>query len=316
MFLIFGTILSSISFAEEGNNQEVKEVKTSVSKELNLNKNVFIILNSGEELMGKLVSEDDKHLVLISNSLGEIKVSKEKIKKVKYFDVVSTNDDTNQKFYKYDDPNNNSSFLIPTAESIETGSKYISNYELFYMNIGATPVEHLNLSIGFVFPITPGVIAESPYSFGVKYQFIDYKYNNLAFLGSVTFNTDSPIYTFGLAGNQYNNDKSIKFDMYGGGIIHDDGYSYNIGLSLSKRVSESVKLMFEYIHDSTIGTDSTANNKLHTGYIIFGVRFFGENLSFDLGGAKNIYIYINDSERDFSLNEWYILPYINFSYHF
>ncbi len=104
--------------------------------------------------------------------------------------------------------------------------------------------------------------------------------------------------------------------MYGGGIIHDDGYSYNIGLSLSKRVSESVKLMFEYIHDSTIGTDSTANNKLHTGYIIFGVRFFGENLSFDLGGAKNIYIYINDSERDFSLNEWYILPYINFSYHF
>ena len=80
----------------------------------------------------------------------------------------------------------------------------------------------------------------------------------------------------------------------------------------SEKVSENYDNLETAIVEGKLKKRVTAYNAVHDlalldmsqkykPLMIIGCQWpIGENLSFDLGGAKNIYIYINDSERDFS----------------
>jgi len=227
---------------------------------------------------------------------------------------------TNLFSYENDDPNIDSNFLIPTAETNKEESFYVSLYELVYLNVGYTPIEHLNITAGFIAPITSEIIEDSPYSIGLKYQYIDEIDYNFAFMGSFTnidiFYSSASFYTLGIAGNIYSDNKTLKFDYNLNSIIipstdYDDGHYktsefnpfefYNIGFTISGRVSENAKIISE-INLIKIEMDRIRST------LLLGLRFFGENLSFDIA-AFTLLESVFDEELP-------LIPYLTISYHF
>ena len=226
--------------------------------------------------------------------------------------------------YENNDPNINSNFLIPTAETNDVGSFFISDYQLLYLNLGYTPVENLNVTVGFLAPLHYEIIEDSPYSLGFKYQFVDEKDYNFSIMGSVTefdmFNSRSSIlYTIGFAGNIYSDNNNIKLDYSLNALIpsfstfNNDFYDnnnnfdvnpfefYNVGLALSGRISRNAKVMLEV---NIVKFD--ISRTMTTG--LLGLRFSGENFSLDIAGVillEPIY------DEDFL-----IAPFLNVSYHF
>ena len=218
---------------------------------------------------------------------------------------LSSYDNIDSNGYRYNDPNHNTLFIIPSAETNPKNTGYLSNYELFYMNVGYVPVENLHLSVGFLFPITPEFISEGPLSIGAKYR-LAHQANkfNISVLGSYTFSLDHDytIFTFGGAANYYLS-PILSGNIYIGTMLNPQSdnsknkmLTYGLGVSL--RTGESSKFIIEYLN-------AKFENYYPDGVLMVGFRFFGKKISVDLAG-----ITILDFE------DWLLLPFLNFTYHF
>lgn len=103
----------------------------------------IIELKSGERITCEIVSEDDNVLTVVSDTFGEMTIKRSDIKLITELDERTG--------YRYDDPNHNSLLFMPSAETNSKGTKYISSYELLYMNIGYAPVENLHVSLNWIY---------------------------------------------------------------------------------------------------------------------------------------------------------------------
>ncbi|HXK50389.1 MAG TPA: hypothetical protein PKW56_07980 [Clostridiales bacterium] len=169
----------------------------------------IIELKSGERITCEVVSEDSEVLTVISDTFGEMKIKRADIKLITELDERTG--------YKYDDPNHCSLLFMPSAETNPKGTWYISDYELFYMNVGYSPTDNLHISTGFLFPIVPEMITEGPLSFGLKYRTLSEPYKmNVSMMGTYTTvidEADIGLITYGTAFNYYINPRST-FNFY------------------------------------------------------------------------------------------------------
>ncbi|MDD3046025.1 MAG: hypothetical protein PHF33_11265 [Candidatus Delongbacteria bacterium] len=264
----------------------------------------IIELKSGERITCEIVSEDDNVLTVVSDTFGEMTIKRSDIKLITELDERTG--------YRYDDPNHNSLLFMPSAETNSKGTKYISSYELLYMNIGYAPVENLHVSIGFIFPVVPEMLSEGPFSFGLKYRTFGEPYKmNMSIMGSYTTilsEADVGLITYGTAFNYYLNPRTTV-NLYMGALTTSrtagTESAFSFGLGFTKRTSESSKIIIEYMNG---GIFDEFESK---GVLIYGLRFFGERISADLAGVQFVDL-ITDSDSD----SWIILPLVSLTYHF
>ncbi len=261
----------------------------------------IIELKSGERITCEIISEESEVMTVISDTFGEMKINRADIKLITELDERTG--------YKYDDPNHCSLLFMPSAETNPKGTWYISDYELFYMNVGYSPTDNLHVSTGFLFPIIPEMITEGPLSFGFKYRTFSDPYKmNMSIMG--TYNTvleesDTGLITYGTAFNYYLNPKST-FNFYIGGLTSTETKGsesiFSFSLGLTHRTSESSKLIIEYLNGGIFDEIETK------GVMLFGLRFFGEKISADLAAIKFFDITGSDI--------WLLIPLISLTYHF
>lgn len=174
-------------------------------------------------------------------------------------------------------PGDHELLLMPTASTMEKGSYYFSDYELFFLNFTFAPGPNTHLGAFTLFPVTTDFL--ETFSVGFKHRFINTTDFSSAVWGSYTpksstfvlgnvlsINTDRPGFHLGLAAaNQLDGDSHTEVLIMAGTDIE---------------LSEKFILLLEYTNLS-----SFIENDVN-GLISFGVRFRGNDIAWELGGLR------------------------------
>ncbi len=254
---------------------------------------VKITLSDNSILFGQILAESDTLIEFKSSAGLFINFRPELIREREYLKGVT--DDG--KYVRYD-PSNSRLFFFPTARTPQAGSGYFSDYELLFPFLSIAVTDFLVLSGGM--SIVPGASDQLIFiapkirvfnsenfcaSGGLLYINIPEEVDNVALgYGVITIGTQKAAFSLGYGTHISSNDEGdlTGLVMIGGDI----------------QLSNSVKLMSEnYIPVGVEDMDIVYS---------FGVRFFGDNLSVDLG----FFGVTAETEG------WPFIPWIGFAYNF
>ena len=264
-----------------------------IASELDTSKVVKITLTDNSVLFGQILAESDT-LTEFKFSAGLLISIKPNIIKEKEYLKGETIDG---KYIRYD-PSNSRLFFFPTARTAKAGSGYFSDYELLFPFLSISVTDFIVLSGGM--SILPGASEQLIFvapkvrffnsenfcaSGGLLYINIPEEVDNVALgYGVITIGSQKAGLSLGY-GTQISS--SSEEDLTGLVIIGGD-----------IQVSNSVKLMSEnYIPVGIEDMDIVYS---------FGVRFFGDNLSVDLG-----FFGVTAETRG-----WPFIPWVGFAYNF
>lgn len=292
IILIVIFIISISSFAQFSSADQKMEKEAE---------DILIELRSGESIQGSIIEENETTVVVKSESMGILTIDRKNIK-----EMIDLKRSTG---YRYNDPNHNSLLFMPSAETNSKGTKYFSSYELVYLNLGASPTDNLNVAVGFIFPFTPDVIAHTPLSIGFKYRLLHrpefINFSLVTSYSTILEADDFSLITVGGAFNYYFNPTTTA-NLYVGNIFNPndtDDKIIHFGAALTKRVSPSSKFIIEYMNG--MWEDFTTD-----GTLLIGIRFFGKKLSADFAVIRFLEFSDNSNEP------WFMIPLVNFTYHF
>jgi len=284
ILLIFSTALICVA--------QQKQIKTS-PEPVDTSKIVKITLNDNSVFFGQILAESDTLIEFKSSAGLRINLNPELIKEREYL----RGETIDGKYIRHD-PSNSRLFFFPTARTPKAGSGYFSDYELLFPFLSIAVTDFLVLSGGM--SIVPGLSEQlifiapkvrffnSEYfcaSGGLLYINIPEEVDNVALgYGVITIGTQKAGLSLGY-GTQISS--SGEDDLTGLLMIGGD-----------VQLSNSVKLMSEnYIPIGVEDMDIVYS---------FGVRFFGDNLSVDLG------FFGVTAET----SGWPFIPWIGFAYNF
>ena len=227
-----------------------------------------ITLNDGSTLIGNIISEDDTAITFTTISGLEIVIELEKIDRVKPL----SGEIREGRYIRYD-PNSTRLLFAPTARPLKSGQGYVALYE-FYLGFFGIGVGDI-ITLGGGFSIFPG-LEEQIYYFAPKITPIQYE--NLDISAGVIhlgFTGDSDIgagilYTAGTYGSRTT---ALTVGLGWGYLGEEVGDHPVVVLGGEVQLSNSIKLLTENWFPP--GTDFSM--------VSLGIRFFGENLSTDLG---------------------------------
>lgn len=278
--------VSSVCIAQQKNTDGIIDTVDTL-------KLVKITLSDNSVLFGQILVESDT-LIEFKSSAGLLINFKPELIKEREFLKGETIDG---KYIRYD-PSNSRLFFFPTARTPKAGSGYFSDYELLFPFLSIAVTDFLVLSGGM--SIVPGASEQLIFiapkirvfnsenfcaSGGLLYINIPEEVDNVALgYGVITIGTQKAGFSLGY-GTQISN--SDEDDLTGLVMIGGD-----------IQLSNSVKLMSEnYIPVGAEDMDIVYS---------FGVRFFGDNLSVDLG----FFGVTAESEG------WPFIPWVGFAYNF
>jgi hypothetical protein len=287
-FLFISIIIyaGSICFAQ-------KQTKTIFQEPIDTSQIAKITLKDNSVLIGKVLAQTDS-LIIFKSALGlKVELKPDLIKETEYL----KGETIDGKYIRYD-PSNSRLFFFPTARTPKAGSGYLSDYELLFPFLSIAATDFLVLSGGF--SIIPGASEQlifiapkvrffnSEYfcaSGGLLYVNIPEEVDNVALgYGVITIGTQK-------AGLSLGYGKHISSSG-------EDNLTGLIMLGGDVQLSNRVKLMSEnYIPVGVENMDVVYS---------FGVRFFGENLSVDLG------FFGITAET----SGWPFIPWVGFTYNF
>ncbi len=254
-----------------------------------------LILIDGTELLGTILEEDSVNLEF--KTVGEIllTIPKEKIKSKKFIrgEIID-------KEFVREDPNSTRLFFAPTAKPLRSRKAYFSAYQIFF------PMLAFGISDNFTLA---GGMSLIPYS-KTQLIYISPKFNLIEkdklSIAIGLFNLSNTNSQFTLQGIYYSN---LTYGTSKISITTGVGFTYSektitgnpiflIGGEL--RLSNSIKLI----------TENWLLTDINPSFVSFGVRFFGEHLSADLGLIK-LSNGIDGIETGFPF-----IPWIGFTYNF
>jgi hypothetical protein len=172
-------------------------------------------------------------------------------------------------------PGDHELMLMPTAYTMEEGSSYFANYELFLLNFVFAPSSSTHIGAFFFFPVT--VTFLETFTVGAKQNY----FKSDKFQGAVfgTFTLKEQLYSIG---NVFSiGDKNI-------GSLHA-GFGYagaknenTFLILLGGRYDFSPKIsgIVEYTNTKEF------LDQEFKGLITFGIRFRGQSSSWELGGIR------------------------------
>lgn len=251
-----------------------------------------ITLMDGSTLIGNITSEDDTSIIFMTISGLEMVIELEKIDRIKPL----SGEIRNGRYIRYD-PNSTRLLFAPTARPLQSGQGYVALYELYLAFFGIGVGDIITLAGGF--SIFPGM-DEQIYYFAPKITPIQYENLDLScgimHLG-FTGNSDigaGILYTAGTYGSRTS---ALTLGLGWGYLGEEVGDNPVVVIGGEVQLSNSIKLLTENWFPP--GTDFSM--------VSLGIRFFGENLSTDLGFFIPTGI---DGEGTF------FFPWVNFVYNF
>lgn len=284
--LILVITLSGFTLSQE-------KIVTGLNEQVDSSKIVKITLTDNSVLIGKILSRNDSIIVFKSTSGLQAEIKSDLIKETEYL----KGEIQNGKYIRYD-PSGSRLFFSSTARTPKAGSGYFSVYELLFPFFSISATDFLMISGGM--SIIPGA-TEQLIFIAPKIRF---------------FNSENFCAAGGVLYINITDDVDDAFLGYGVFTIGTQrgGFTVGYGTNISKnggddlsgllilggdvQLSNSVKLISEnYI---PIGTDES--NIIYS----FGIRFFGDNISADLG-------FFGVTEES---SGWPFIPWVGFSYNF
>ncbi len=266
---------------------------SAIVNELDTLKIIKLTLSDNSILFGQILAESDTLIEFRSFAGLFVKFKPELIKEKEYLkgEIIDG------KYTRYD-PSSSRLFFFPTARTPKAGSGYFSDYELLFPFLSISVTDFLVLSGGM--SIVPGASEQLIFlapkirffnsenfsaSGGLLYINIPDEVENVALgYGIITIGTQKAGLSLGY-GTQISN--SGEGDLTGLIMIGAD-----------MQLSNSIKLISEnYVPVGVEDMDIVYS---------FGVRFFGDNLSVDLG----FFGVTAESEG------WPFIPWVGFTYNF
>lgn len=278
ILLAFLIILTSRSSAQ----QDTSAVRTLVR----------ITLSDGLELIGTVTSEDSGQVAIFSTSQVAMQIPRKQIVSIEQLAGTVVGG-----VFRHADPNATRLFFAPTGRALKSGQGYFSAYEIFFPFLAVGIADVVTLAGGmsllpgadeqivYLAPkVTPFHFKNTDVSFGLLY--INSTSGSKAGVGIIysvgTYGTPDAALTVGAGWGFAEGELSNKPVLLLGGEY---------------RLSRSLKFITEnWIPSST-----------NWAVYSFGVRFFGESLSADLG-------FIRPSK--FESDGFPFIPWIGFAYNF
>jgi hypothetical protein len=170
--------------------------------------------------------------------------------------------------------------LMPTAYTMQSGQSYLSNYELFFLNYSYAPSNSTHISAFTLFPITKEFI--DTFTFGVKQKYLNNESVKAALWG--TYTPKISVLTFGTVLSFGSGPDGLHVGISTANSLDTDNSSdsweliYMAGYRLD--TSRKISLILEYTNFSS-AVDQNFN-----GLLSLGIRFRGQNITWDLAGIR------------------------------
>ena len=243
----------------------------------------LIEMNDDTKIIGKLVSENEKEIKLLTKNFGEIKVLKSNIKKKILLDAS----DFVKGKYWFRNPNSTRYFIGPSAFNLEPGEGYYQNVALVFNSFNVGLTKNISIGGGLELISTFGSLASG------DFQPIFFLTPKIGFKVSDNISTGvGLLYASIPSGDER---KGIGM-LYGVGTVGNLNHNFTLGLgwgyagndfedkptiTLSAMTRISKKTMF--VTENWI----IPSNEKYMGIYSYGIRFFGEKISVDLGFINN-----------------------------
>ncbi|HZL84718.1 MAG TPA: hypothetical protein VFD07_05000 [Candidatus Krumholzibacteria bacterium] len=252
-------------------------------------------LTDGSTIHGVLVEETETYVVIESRVLGRIRVARDHIA-----EILNEKMESAAEVMPFD-PDYNSVHLAPTPETLEKGRGYFRSFELLILNFGAAPANNLNLSIGFLFPISTSA---GLLSGGFKYRILSREKHFIGFAvgGSGTIYNDGKMATLSAIVGIGDRRRSLNFSIHEAWIEDAEEESFFL-VGGDAQFAGSAKFLVEYGNS----TGNLFEDEDINGFVNIGLRMFWDRTSFTLTGLRPLF---GDDTGDFIA-----LPVATFSRH-
>jgi hypothetical protein len=246
----------------------------ALAQEAAMGREAEVTLIDGSTVYGRIVREDDTLVVLESDSLGTMRIPRERIRGIEY-ETAQPSSTSNWR----EDPDRNSLLLAPTAETLPQGDVYYRNFMILFNNLGYAVTDDLNLSVMAAFPVTSDVRIVS---LGAKFRLVsrDRSPVSLATAFSTWIVDDENLSTVSGIMSAGNSRRSFTAAVNYGFADGDGELFFLLGADL--QVGAGTKLIAEYGNsESAISDENDFKGILNVGF-----RLFWENVSFTLTGFR------------------------------
>ena len=169
--------------------------------------------------------------------------------------------------------------FMPTAYTMDKGSAYFSDYELFFLNYTYAPTSTTHVGLFTLFPITSDFLETA--TVGVKQNLV--RVTGVADAAWATFTPKGSILTIGdvvsigkpshgvhVAVSAITDLNSDNTDWY---AVYMAGYRYDF--------SRKASLLLEYMNAQVLMDEGDFN-----GLISIGIRFHSESIAWEIGGFR------------------------------
>lgn len=178
-------------------------------------------------------------------------------------------------------------FLLPTAHTMPRGTHALTSFEVLLLQYSFSATDRLHLSAGMVFPVTADMF--KTLSLGAKYRYLSQgKVNSAAW---ASYSPDPQLFTAGNVVSLDANKASLHFAAALYANAEEGESRILFGLGGIAELSHRVNLMGEIImvpETEWIEEEDIDEVTGYEGLLIVGLRFKGEKISWDLGGARSL----------------------------
>ena len=168
--------------------------------------------------------------------------------------------------------------IMPTAYTMPTGDKYFSDYELFFLNFTFAPTNRTHVGIFTLFPITTDFL--ETFTVGVKQNYLRTKNLESAVWFSFTPEVEGVNFGNVVSMSRENSSLHLGISAIKGFDAKKWEYLYMIGGKMD--ISERTALITEYGNSSSMIEDD------YSGFMLLGIRFKGERVSWDIAGIRPV----------------------------
>jgi len=174
--------------------------------------------------------------------------------------------------------------LMPTAYTMPVGDRYFTDYELAILNFTFAPSEGTHLGIFSLFPVTKQFV--DTFSFGIKQNYMRIKYIEsavwLAFVPKIKAVNIGNV----ISVSNENSSVHIGISALSGSFTKKTEYVFMIGSKF--KLSERTSLIAEYGNLQSWITEEP------DGIALFGIRFQGKRVAWDIAGIRPLFDVGND----------------------
>lgn len=236
-----------------------------------------ITLLKGDEFIGKIISKSSSNIIIRTSSIPRIEIP---VVNIKSIEPVEKNSMRNGSYW-FPNPNATRYLISPTATNLKKGEGYYQNLYLFFNSVNYGVTDYFSIGGGFelistfsadvspIFMLTP--------KFGFELNEKSHAGAGLLFMGAAgegSLGIAYGLYTYG--------DSNTNFTGGLGFGFVDKEFSSRPVITISGM--HRVKRRLSLVSENWIIPD--LDDSYYT-LISYGLRFFGEKLSTDLGFINN-----------------------------